>query len=306
MAQKVIVILGPTASGKTSGAIAAAKALGGEIVSCDSMQIYDEIHIGTARPLLEEQEGVPHHLMGFVPPNREYSASEFQKAAKEAVKEIAARGNVPILAGGTGLYINAITYDLDFTATKGDQALRERLSQEYDEDSQAVYARLARLDETYTEKIHLNDKRRIIRRLEILEKGGNTAYDFDKPSHAYDFLIFGISKERQKLYADIEGRVDQMFSLGLEDEARMLEEKYGRQIQPMQAIGYKEFLPYFDGEYSLEQAAALIKRNTRRFAKRQLTWFRRDPRICWINADPCPENMESVIIERGKNFLKGV
>lgn len=306
MVQKVVILLGPTASGKTGAAIAAAKALRGEIVSCDSMQIYDEIHIGTARPLIAEQEGIPHHLMGFLPPNATYSVSEFQRDAKAAIADISARGKLPILVGGTGLYINAITYELDFTETQADEALRQQLSQEYDRlGGEVLHARLAEADPAYAAKIHPNDKRRIIRRLEVLAGGKAEPYDFNCPSREYDFLLLGIQRERPSLYAAIEQRVDAMLEQGLEEEARSLVARYGREIQPMQAIGYKEFLPYFDGEASLADAVALLKRNTRRFAKRQMTWFRRDSRIIWLDAETCAQGLPHAIIERIKSFLAG-
>lgn len=281
----LIIILGPTAAGKTELAIRVAREMKGEIISADSMQIYDEMSIGTARPLPEEQGGIPHHLLGFLAPNAEYSAACYQKDALAAADDILARGKQPIVAGGTGLYINSIAYDIDFTVTGPNPALREALAEEYEKSPDQMHARLFRLDPEAAGRIHKNDKKRLIRRLEILEGGGGRAYDFRRPQGKYKLHFIGIGKERENLYRDIERRVDLMFEAGLEREARRIFEEYGAEIAAFSAIGYKEFLPYFAGEATLEETKVVIKQNTRRFAKRQMTWFRKEPEIRWFYAE---------------------
>lgn len=278
----LIIILGPTAAGKTEIAIRIAKAMDGEIISADSMQIYDEMSIGTARPLPEEQGGISHHLLGFLAPNAEYSVACYQKDARAAIESIFSRGKQPILAGGTGLYINSIAYDIDFTAAGPNEALRAALAEEYEKNPEQMHERLSRLDPEAARRIHKNDKKRLVRRLEILEGGGEHAYDFRRPQDKYNLHFIGIGKERENLYRDIERRVDIMFEEGLEREVRDVFEKYGSDIAAFSAIGYKEFLPYFAGNATLEETRAVIKQNTRRFAKRQMTWFRREPEIRWF------------------------
>lgn len=286
---ELIVILGPTASGKTELAIKVAQALNGEVISADSMQIYREMHIGTARPLPEEQGGIAHHLMGFVAPDANYSVACYQKDAHSAIQQILERGKQPILAGGTGLYLNSILYDMDFAAAKPDVALRERLAKEYENSPEQMHERLRKLDKDAAARIHLNDKKRLIRRLEILESGGTREYDFRRPQCRYHVIRIGVCKEREQLYKDIGRRVDKMFQDGLEEEARRIYSQYGSEIAAFAAIGYKEFLPYFSGSETLEETREKIKQNTRRFAKRQLTWFRREPDIHWFYRDQLEE-----------------
>lgn len=286
MQKKLIVILGPTASGKTDLAIRVAKAVDGEVVSADSMQIYREMHIGTARPLAQEQEGIAHHLLGFVDPDAAYSVACYQKDALQAIEEIFSRGKQPILAGGTGLYLNSILYDLDFTQTEPNYTLRQELEEQYQKDPALLHAKLAQLDPAAAQRIHPNDKKRLIRRLEILEDvGRGQPYEFRRPQSRFQIQQIGITKPRQKLYEDIERRVDAMFAQGLEAEVREIFRKYGANIAAFSAIGYKEFLPYFAGKATLEETKQLIKQNTRRFAKRQLTWFRREEQVCWFSSE---------------------
>ena len=250
------------------------------------MQIYREMHIGTARPLPQEQEGIAHHLLGFVDPDAAYSVACYQRDALQAIEEILSRGKQPILAGGTGLYLNSILYDLDFTQTKPNQALRQRLEEQYQENPALVHARLAELDPAAAQRIHPNDKKRLIRRLEILEDTGRgEPYEFRRPQNRYQIQKIGITKPRQTLYHDIERRVDAMFAQGLEAEVREIFRKYGTEIAAFSAIGYKEFLPYFAGQATLEEISQRIKQNTRRFAKRQLTWFRREQQVCWFSTE---------------------
>ena len=284
--KKLIVITGPTATGKTAAAVEIAKRMDGEIVSADSMQIYDVLSIGTARPTADEMQGIPHHLVGFVDPSEKYSAGKFQKDALECIENISERGKQPILVGGTGLYINAVTYDMDFSAPERDAEKNSRYLKLYNEEGpDAAYGLLKKKDPDAAARIHKNDRMRVVRALEVADSPSGTGYDFRRPSERYDFRIFALTKDRARLYSDIEKRVDIMFERGLEKEVRELRERYGDDIQAFQAIGYKEFIPYFNGEIDIDKVRELIKRNTRRYAKRQLTWLRPDSRVNWIYTD---------------------
>lgn len=280
---KLLVILGPTAAGKTELSIRLAKRLNGEIICADSMQIYRELRIGTARPTEEEMQGIPHHLFGFLNPDQSYSVADYQTDARRVIGEIVQRRKMPILVGGTGLYIQALTGDLDFAQAKPDLLLRAQLSQEYeDKGGLFMHQRLAELDPKAAERIHPNDKKRLIRRLEILKEfQKEDEYNFRRTGGEFDSLKIGIGKEREQLYRDINLRVDQMFACGLEGEVRGIWQKYGSGIQAFSAIGYKEFLPYFKKEVDINEVICKIKQNTRHFAKRQLTWYRRDEQIHW-------------------------
>jgi len=298
---KVYIVAGPTASGKTSLAVELAKKVNGEVVSADSMQIYRGMCIGTALPREEEKRGIPHHLLEIVSPDEKFSAAMYQQKAFAAIDEILSRGKTPIVAGGTGLYINALTYLLDFTKTAEDPALREELSRRYDADPARVYRELLDKDPSCGDRIHQNDKLRIVRRLEILAKGdGGEPYDFQRENEEYDFVMIALTKDRADLYADINKRVDLMKGEGLTAEVRGVYETYGAEITAFSAIGYKEFLPYFLGECSEEEAYEKIKQNTRRFAKRQLTWFRRDQRFHWLDTSEFSDKaaMAQYIIEQ--------
>lgn len=285
----VLCILGPTAAGKTEVALSVAKSFGAEVVSADSMQIYNELHIGTARPLPSELGDIPHHLMGFLKPDEKYNVAMYQHDAKKEIENILKRGNYPLIAGGTGLYLNALRYNIDFSATP-DHQLREKIGVAYDLfGAEAMYEKLLKLDPSSAERIHKNDKKRIVRRLEILEGASGSdsveTYNFRKPQEAYTFITVGINKERAQLYTDINTRVDQMIQAGLLQEVQNIYQKYGPHITAFTAIGYKEFLPYFEGNTDMETVIAKIKQDTRRFAKRQLTWFNKEPDVHWFYAD---------------------
>lgn len=280
------MVVGPTASGKTRVAAGLAKALGSCVISADSMQIYRGMDIGTAKATEEEKQGVPHYMIDIVSPNEAYSAANYQKIAFELIERENAKGLVPVVAGGTGLYIHSLVYDIDFTQTPGSDEIRQKYSRQADDKSlDALYNELKEKDPAYASLIAPTDKRRIIRRLEVLEAGGGQAYDFRRVNQSDDFLIFGLRMPREVLYERINSRVDQMLANGLVEEARELYNQFGW-TNALMAIGYKELFTYFDGEVSLEEAVRLIKRNTRRYAKRQMTWFRRDERINWIDITP--------------------
>lgn len=281
----VLAVVGPTASGKTSCAVELCKRLNGEVICADSMQIYKEMQIGTAAPTESEKSGIIHHLFNFITPDIKFNVSLYQDKALNTIEKIISRNKLPVLAGGTGLYVNSITYNLDFTKTSEDNELRDELSELYDNNPELVYNMLISIEPDSKDRIHINDKKRLIRRLEILKDGRVGDYNFNNYNDKYEFFIVGLTKERSKLYEDINKRVDVMFQCGLESEVREVYNKYGSDITAFSAIGYKEFLPYFNKEETIDNVSYSIKQNTRRFAKRQLTWFKRDKRIIWYNTD---------------------
>lgn len=292
MKEKVYIILGPTASGKTAVAIELAKKLNGEIISADSMQIYKGMDIGTAKPSIEERQGIPHHLFDIAEPDETYSVAMFQQAAKACIEDIIIRGKVPIVAGGTGLYLNALTYDLDFTETSQDSAFREELMQK---DALMLYDMLSKQDAQAAMRIHPHDKKRIVRRLEILKNEGSAKdYVFRRPNEAYQFIMAGLTTDRAVLYERINRRVDGMVEQGLVEEVKALAQTYTNASTSMQAIGYKELLCYLQGNDTLESAVEKIKRNSRRYAKRQWIWFKRDDRIVWYDTAEYENNAAAI------------
>lgn len=292
MKEKVYIILGPTASGKTAVAIELAKKLNGEIISADSMQIYKGMDIGTAKPSIEERQGIPHHLFDIAEPDETYSVAMFQQAAKACIEDIIIRGRVPIVAGGTGLYLNALTYDLDFTETSQDSAFREELMQK---DALMLYDMLSKQDARAAMRIHPHDKKRIVRRLEILKNEGSAKdYVFRRPNEAYQFIMAGLTTDRAVLYERINRRVDGMVEQGLVEEVKALAQTYTNASTSMQAIGYKELLCYLQGNDTLESAVEKIKRNSRRYAKRQWIWFKRDDRIVWYDTAEYENNAAAI------------
>lgn len=298
----VFVIVGATASGKSGAAIELAKRISGEIVSADSMQIYRGMDIGTAKVTPEEADDIAHHMIDVCDPDFPYSVALYQEAAIKCIDGIISRGKTPILCGGTGLYINAITNDLDFSAPP-DPELRSYLNGQYEErGAEHMFELLKMLDPEGAARIHKNNVKRVLRRLEIVMSGGGGEYDFSAQSSAYDFRIFGLEYPREELYRRIEARVDRMMERGLAGEVRTLDEQYGGELTSMQAIGYKEMVGYFRGAYSLDDAVSEIKKNTRHFAKRQLSWFRRDARISWLSSEkyPCTASLiDDIIKNRG-------
>lgn len=277
----VIVVSGPTASGKSALALKIAEKYGGEIVSADSMQIYKELSVGTAKPDKSEIKRVPHHLVDILEPEEKFSAADFKKRAEEAIEDISSRGRLPIIAGGTGLYIDSLLYSTGFSHPKENPELRRELAEMNEkEGADAVYAILKSLDGDAAEKIHKNNVKRVIRAIEIIKSTHKSLEEsVEKPlgvSPKYEVLYVFINPDRQELYRRIDRRVDEMMEQGLLDEAKML---FGRNVPPdatsVQAIGYKEFFGVFRGEKSLSDAVDELKRDTRRYAKRQVTWFSR-------------------------------
>ncbi len=287
---KVIVIVGPTASGKTSLGIHIAKQFGGEVISGDSMQIYKKMDIATAKPTIEEMDGVKHHLIGFVNPQDEYSVASFCEDAKKAVSEIKEKGKVPIIVGGTGLYIDSFINNITFFQDASSEKIREELYNELNEFGiEKLYNELISVDSEAAKKIHPNNEVKVIRALEIYRTTGKNLTEQNEQSHQseseYEPLYIGISyKDREKLYDRINKRVDIMCDNGLLDEAKEFYKEYASKTA-VNAIGYKELKPFIDGEKTLEECANHLKQSTRRYAKRQLTWFNRNERINWVYPD---------------------
>ncbi len=286
--QKLLVIVGPTAVGKTEIAIKVAQRLDGEIISADSMQIYRGMNIGTAKPTLEEQAGILHHMIDIVDPGEPFSVADYQKMAREKIKEVADRGRLPILAGGTGLYVRAVIDPYNFIPANTDWDLRSRLRQQARElGLEALYNRLSEVDPVAAERIHPNDERRIIRALEVYQTTGQPLSFWeqqpDEQRPIYDLIMIGLHRPRPELYDRINRRVDLMLEHGLLEEAQnLLAQGLDEKFIANQAIGYKEFFAYLRGEESLAEATEKLKQGTRRYAKRQLTWFRADRRIHWV------------------------
>ena len=285
---KLLVIVGPTAVGKTDIAIEVAHELNGEIISADSMQIYRGMNIGTAKPSLAEQAGIPHHLIDVVDPGEPFSVADYQALARQKIDEITARGRLPILAGGTGLYARAVIDPYNFIPADTDWDLRAKLRQQAREAGlQALYQWLAEVDPIAAERIHANDERRIIRALEVYQTTGQPLsfweQQTDKLDPFYDLIMIGLNRPREELYERINLRVDMMVEQGLLAEAQdLLAKGLDDNFIASQAIGYKEFFAYLGGEESLGEAMDKLKQGTRRYAKRQLTWFRADPRVRWV------------------------
>ena len=283
---KILCVVGPTASGKTAYAIELAKGNNGEIVSCDSMQIYTYMNIGTAKATAEERAEVPHHMIDFVDPNRDYSVADFVTDARACIAEILSRGKMPVLCGGTGLYIDSVLKSVEFSPQKRDDKLRDELWKKAEQDgAESVYGILKELDPIEADKVHYNNVKRVIRAIEICKTTGMTKTEADKLSIGkpmYNPTIYGLNMPREKLYERIDRRVDIMVEQGLVGEVRqLLNMGIRRDSTAMQAIGYKELVRYIDGLCDFETAIEDIKRESRRYAKRQLTWFRRNPDIIW-------------------------
>nr|WP_255648086.1 tRNA (adenosine(37)-N6)-dimethylallyltransferase MiaA [Pseudalkalibacillus hwajinpoensis] len=283
--QKLVTVLGPTAVGKTKTSIELAKALDGEIISGDSMQIYRGMDIGTAKVTEKEMEGIPHYLIDIKEPTESFSAAEFQMLATELVTEINGRGKVPIIAGGTGLYVKSVTHQYAFSEAKEDPAYRQQLEQRAEEEGpNTFHARLKDVDPVSYETIHPNNIRRVIRALEVYHVTGepvSSSKDALPEESPYNLVNVGLTMERDILYERINKRVDLMLDAGLLEEAKCLYNNGVRNCQSVQAIGYKEIYNYLEGRVSFEQAVLELKQNSRRYAKRQLTWFRHQMAMDW-------------------------
>lgn len=308
----IAAIVGPTACGKTGISVLVAQKLDAEIVCADSVQVYERLDIGSAKPTAAEMRGVPHHLFGEVKLDEiGFSVAQYQKMAFAHIDEILSRGKLPVAVGGTGLYLHSLTYPMDFTQAQADPAFREERKNIEQAQPGSNYAELRRIDPPTADRLHPNDQTRIVRALEVYHQTGKTLSEsstaFKEQKPPYESVIIGLTMDRESLYRRIDARVDGMMANGLLDEVRgILLGGYDAKAPSLQGLGYKELIKHFHGELSLDEAVELIKRETRRYAKRQWTWFRRDPRIVWFDAghyangdkNALAEDIVSVIRER--------
>lgn len=288
-AGKLVILTGPTAVGKTALSVALAKRIGGEIISADSMQVYRGMDIGSAKVTRKEMQGVPHFLIDEFDPDEEFHVVRFQEYAKRYIREIQERGHIPILVGGTGFYIQAVLYDIDFTENGSDHSYREELERLAKErGAEYLHAMLAAVDPASAEAIHANNVKRVIRALEFYQETGERISEHNEAERQkaspYRFAYFVLNDARDRIYANIDRRVDLMLEHGLVEEVRQLQAQgCTRDMVSMQGLGYKEILDYLDGRCSYEEAVRILKRDTRHFAKRQITWFRRERDVIWVN-----------------------
>ena len=299
--KNVVILTGPTAVGKTALSIALAKALDTGIISADSMQVYKHMDIGSAKITAEEMQGVPHALVDVYEPDEEFHVVQFQHDAKAAMEQLWAKNKLPLVVGGTGFYIQALLYDIDFTAEDADRALREKYEKlAAEQGPQALHKLLSAVDPQSAEDIHANNVKRVIRALEFYEKTGTPISEHNATERAkcspYGFAYFVLTDRREQLYARIDARVDAMMEQGLLEEVKALKRMdYTRDMVSMQGLGYKELLAYLDGECTLEEAVYIIKRDTRHFAKRQLTWFRRERDVIWVDKSAFDYDDEKIL-----------
>lgn len=309
MKKPLIILTGPTAVGKTKASIGLAKALNGEIISADSMQVYKYMDIGSAKIKPEEMQGVKHYLVDELEPDEEFHVVRFQQMAKRAMEEIYAKGKVPIVVGGTGFYIQALLYDIDFTESNEDTSYREELEVIANEQgAEYLHNMLREVDPASAEAIHANNVKRVIRALEFYKLTGQKISEHNEKERAkespYDFCYFVLNDERQNLYNRIDIRIDQMLEEGLLEEVTALKNKgYTKDMVSMQGLGYKEILDYLNGECTLEEAIYILKRDTRHFAKRQLTWFRRERDVIWVDKNKYAYD-ESKILDVMLSFVR--
>lgn len=309
MTTPLIILTGPTAVGKTDLSIQLAKAVDAEIVSADSMQIYKYMDIGSAKVTEEEMQGVKHYLVDEIEPDMPFSVSEYKRMAEEYIDEISSRGKNVIVTGGTGLYLNSLIYDMDFGKSDANQELREELNKELEENGPAyMYEKLVSLDKEAAKRIHPNNTKRVIRAIEVA-MSGEKMNDFSKDlryNKKYRPIVIVLNRDRQALYDRINLRVDIMLKNGLIEEVKgLLEKGYTKDMISMQGIGYKEIIKYFDGEYTLDEAIEIIKRDSRRYAKRQLTWFRRYEDAKWFEIDKfdSAEELKDAVVSYVKEML---
>ena len=301
MKKPLIILTGPTAVGKTKASINLTKAIGGEIISADSMQVYRHMDIGSAKITPEEMQGVKHHLIDVLEPDEEFHVVKFQRLAKKAMEEIYAKGKIPIVVGGTGFYIQALLYDIDFTENNEDTAYRQELEHIADtKGAEYLHEMLKAVDEKSAQNIHANNVKRVIRALEFFKQTGQKISEHNEKEREkkspYQFCYFVLNDIREHLYKRIELRIDEMLKEGLVAEVEMLKEKgYTREMTSMQGLGYKEILDYLNGVFSLEEAVYILKRDTRHFAKRQITWFKREKDVIWINKDEFDYDEEKIL-----------
>ncbi|WP_246213117.1 tRNA (adenosine(37)-N6)-dimethylallyltransferase MiaA [Aminipila butyrica] len=309
MKKEIIIIAGPTAVGKTKYAIEAAKALDGEVVSSDSMQLYQFMDIGSAKPTKEERAQIRHYLVDEVDPREAFSVAEYQRRAKAAIQDIFSRGKTPVVSGGTGLYVNSLIYDMDFSAPPASQEYRHQLEQlASSQGKEYLHRLLEEKDPQGAERIHPNNVKKVIRALEVAEHAGTGIKSFEQsfvPTKDYTCCLLGLCRQREELYGRIDQRVDLLLDMGLVEEVRgLLSMGLTPENISMKGIGYKEIMGYLQGEYDLEQAVYLVKRNTRHYAKRQMTWFKRYEDMTWFDLSSYADDelaIKEMIIWLSKN-----
>lgn len=303
MKKPLIILTGPTAVGKTDLSITLAKAVNGEIISADSMQVYKYMDIGSAKITKEEMDGVKHYLVDEFEPDEEFNVVKFQEYAKKYIEEIYSKGKIPILVGGTGFYIQAVLNDIDFTETKEDTSYRKELEVlALEKGAEYLHDRLKEVDEVSANQIHHNNVKRVIRALEFYKQTGQKISEHNEEqkqkNSPYNFVYFVLNDEREILYERINRRIDRMIENGLLDEVRYLKDKgFTKDMVSMQGLGYKEILSFLAGEISLEEAICILKRDTRHFAKRQITWFKREPDVIWLNLPEFEYDKEKVLAQ---------
>lgn len=301
--EKVIVICGPTASGKTSLSIELAKQINGEIISADSMQIYKDMNIGTAKPTKKEMQGIKHYLLDFVSPDERYSVAQYKEDAKNAIREILKKGKRPIVVGGTGLYIDSLIYEIEYPQIEFDENYRKKLEKivEENEGLQKLYNIALEIDPDAMKKISSNDKKRIMRVLEIYNATGKTKTEQEiesrKNEPEFEYKVYAINWDRKLLYERIDKRVDIMIEQGLVEEVKNIVKKYNKFPTAMQGLGYKEVVEYLNRNCTKEEMVEKIKKETRHFAKRQLTWFKKDKNTIWLNGEDGTQNNIKIILE---------
>lgn len=305
--KKVLAIVGPTAVGKTSLSIELAKTFPAEIISGDSMQVYRGMDIGTGKATMEEMGDIPHYMLDIKNPDEDFSVAEFKSHVQRHIEDISERGKTPIIVGGTGLYIRSVLYDYDFTERKRDAELTKRLEKFVHENGVIpLYEKLTKIDSEQAKKIHPNNYRRVIRALEVYETTGLTMSEYhaqQKNEPLYDYLIIGLEMDRTILYKKINERVDEMIASGLVEEVTNLYNAGLENAQAMKAIGYKEIIPYIKGELTLDESIQLLKRNTRRYAKRQFTWFKNKMNVEWFDITNEHKSVFRRIEKRVEAFL---
>lgn len=304
--EPLIILTGPTAVGKTALSLKLAQRVDGEIISADSMQVYRHMDIGSAKIRSHEMLGIPHHLIDIMEPEEEFNVVIFQQQAKKAIKDIRSRGKIPVIAGGTGFYIQSVLYNIDFTENPGDSTCREKLEQAASEKGpEYLHKMLAAVDKESAEQIHAHNVKRVIRALEFYMQTGEKISRHNelekKRQAAYNACYFVLDDKREVIYDRIDKRVDKMLKEGLVEEVKRLKERgCSRDMVSMQGLGYKEILGYLEEEYDLERAVYLIKRDTRHFAKRQLTWFRRERDVIWMEKPEFPSEEEMLLFMQEK------
>ena len=300
--KKVVVICGPTASGKTALSIELAKKIGGEVVSCDSMQIYKDMDIGTAKPTIEEMQGIKHYMIDILSPDERYSVADYKVQAKKAIREIIEKGKTPIVVGGTGLYVDSLIYEIEYPNIQFDEKYRAKLEKQVEEKGlEELYKKAEEIDPEAIQKISKNDKKRILRILEIYHATGKNKTEQEKKSREkkpeFDYLVYGLNMPREKLYKKIDLRVDVMIKQGLIEEVKKVYKKYRKFPTAMQGLGYKEVVEYLNNNLTKEEMIDKIKQETRRYAKRQMTWFRKNKQTIWLDTENTIQNNIQIILE---------